>query len=127
MINQTHSLPAELLRSTSFQSLPDGLYGTRFRRGEHESRGVLYKNGTHLYGGDDGVAYFGRMFGTGPSVTLHLEVHRKNDDPNPLFGTALQCVYELHGHASRTSVDLHGECMEGDGGILGLSLHFLRN
>ncbi len=126
MITQTHSLPPELSRSTSFQSLPDGLYATHFQRGEHESNGVLYKNGAHFYGGDDGAAYFGQMFGSGPSVTLHFEVQRKHNEPDPLFGAALHCIYELHGHASRTSVDLHGECTEGDGGVLGLSLHFLR-
>jgi hypothetical protein len=123
---ESHSLPPELLRNAQ-GALPDGLYSGRFVAGDTESSGLLRKAGDHLFGGDEGYSFFGRMFGHRPSVTLRFEVQRQeNAEPHPVFGETEHAVYELDGLTNPYGAELHGQSSEDGGEILHLSMRFLR-
>ncbi len=92
-----------------------------------EVEGVFALPRHHLFGGDEGYSFFGRMFGHRPSVTLRFEVQRQeNAEPHPVFGETEHAVYELDGLTNPYGAELHGQSSEDGGEILHLSMRFLR-
>ena len=117
-----HAIPRELQRDPD-RAFADGLYAVHFWTDTAESRSVLTKSGNVLFGGDNGVNYFGRIFGD-TDLTVHFEVHRHGEAPHPLFGDTEHEVFELDGMVSAGFVSMRGA---GDGDDqLSMSLRRLR-
>ena len=66
--------------------MENGLYVTQFRTPLDDASGVIFIDGTSVYGGDSGMYYVGQISGTEKRIEVTLRVRQHDDSKFSVFG-----------------------------------------